>query len=143
MNRKTRFLLYIAGILLTAGLMLSSCAKSKPAAAGKSSPCIAEDKIMQEIASEAQLEEFSCFFKQWEGSNTLHFKVGLKNKSSSPQRFKVHIFLDNGKAVGGLIPRTTKGGLIKPGDTADFVYPVSGMPDKPGEITLVVKPISE
>ncbi|MFH2133529.1 MAG: hypothetical protein ABIK68_24385 [bacterium] len=143
MNRKKQFSFYIAGILLTAGLMLSGCAKSKPAAAGMSSQCIAADKMMLDIASEAQLEEFSCFFKQWEGSNTLHFKVGIKNKSSSPQRFKIHIFLDNGKAVGGLIPRTTKEGLVKPGDTAGFVYPVTGMPDKPGEITIVVKPISE
>ena len=103
--------------------------------------CAQEGKINKEISPEAQLDGFSCFFKRFEGVQALHFKVAVKNVSDKPQRFRVHIFLDNGKAVGGLIPRKTKKGLIKPGQTATFVYPVGGMTDKPGSIILKIKSV--
>ena len=100
--------------------------------------CAQEGKISKEISPEAQLEEFSCFFKKWDGAKVLHFKVSVKNVSDKPQRFKVRIFLDNGKAVGGWLPRKTKKGLIKPGQAAKFVYPIKGMADKPGSIDLYI-----
>ena len=103
--------------------------------------CAQEGKISKEISPEAQLDGFSCFFKKFEGVQTLHFKVAVKNVSDKPQRYRVRIFLDNGKAVGGLIPRKTKKGLIKPGQTATFVYPVGGMTDKPGSIILKIKSV--
>jgi hypothetical protein len=73
----------------------------------------------------------------------LHFKVGVKNTSSQPQRYRVNIFLANGKAVGGLIPRKVKKGLVQPGQTASFVYPVGGMGKKPKAITLMIGTVSE
>ena len=100
--------------------------------------CAQEGKISKEISPEAQLDGFSCFFKRFEGVQALHFKVAVKNVSDKPQRFKVRIFMDNGKGVGGLLPRKTKKGLIKPGQTATFVYPVGGMTDKPGAIDLYI-----
>ena len=103
--------------------------------------CAQEGKISKEVSPEAQLDGFSCFFKRFEGVQALHFKVAVKNVSDKPQRYRVHIFLDNGKAVGGLIPRKTKKGLIKPGQTATFVYPVGGMTDKPGSIILKIKSV--
>ena len=87
--------------------------------------------------------DFSCVLKNWEGSDTLHFNVTLKNVSDQPQRYKVNIFMDNGKAVGGLIPRTTKKGLVEPGQTASFEYPVSGMHCGPKSIELMVKTMSQ
>jgi hypothetical protein len=56
--------------------------------------------------------------------------------SDTPQRYRVNIFLDNGKAVGGLLPRKTKKGLVKPGQTVSFVYPVKNMTRKPGSIDI-------
>ena len=100
--------------------------------------CAPEGSINKQICPEAQLAQFSCFFKKFEGAQTLHFKLAVKNVSDKPQRYRVRIFLDNGKAVGGLIPRKTKKGLVKPGQTATFVYPVGRMPDKPGSIDLFV-----
>ena len=100
--------------------------------------CAQEGKISKEVTPKAQLDGFSCFFKRFEGAQTLHFKVAVKNVSDKPQRYRVRIFLDNGKAVGGLIPRKTKKGLIKPGQTATFVYPVGRMKDKPGSIELYI-----
>ena len=60
-----------------------------------------------------------------------------------PQRFKVNIFLDNGKGVGGLIPRKTSKGLVKPGETAKFVYPVKSVQKRPKAITLIIKTIEQ
>ncbi len=127
---------------IVAGLVAAGCAGPKPKP-GEVFPCTAEGKIEKTIAPEAELVDFSCVMKAWEGSDTLHFNVALKNISDQPQRYKVNIFLDNGKAVGGLIPRTTKAGLVAPGDTASFVYPVGGMACPPKSIELMIKTIRE
>ena len=66
----------------------------------------------------------------------MHFKVAVKNVSPQPQRFRVNIFLESGKAVGGLIPRKTKEGPLKPGETASFVYPVGGVTTQPESVIL-------
>jgi len=100
--------------------------------------CAQEKDIEKLIAPEAQLVELTCFFKRFEGLQALHFKVAVKNVTDKPQRYRVHIFLDNGKAVGGLIPEKVKGGLVQPGQTVAFVYPATGMTDKPGPITLKI-----
>lgn len=123
-------------------LVWSGCAGSKPAP-GAVFPCAADSNIEKTIAPEAELTEFSCVVKAWEGSDTLHFNVALKNVSDQPRRYKVNIFMDNGKAVGGLIPVKTKDGLVEPGQTAAFVYPVVGMDRGPKSIELIVKTMSE
>jgi hypothetical protein len=125
------FLWIIMGILISG----HSFAGGVPA-------CIAERNIEKSISAEAQLTDFSCDFKLYEGAEVLHFKVAIKNVSNQPQRFRVHIFLDNGKAVGGLIPRKTKKGLVEPGQTASFVYPVNGMIGKPNEIMLNISTVA-
>ncbi|MBC8419350.1 MAG: hypothetical protein KJ573_00110 [Proteobacteria bacterium] len=105
--------------------------------------CAQEGKISKEISPEAELAGLSCFFKKYEGAQVLHFKVAVKNVSDKPQRFRVHIFLDNGKAVGGLIPEKTKKGLVNPGQVGTFVYPVTGMTDKPGSVSLKIARMGE
>jgi hypothetical protein len=105
--------------------------------------CEKYSSIAKEIAPEVALEDFSFFIKKWKGEDTLHFKVVLKNISKEDQRFKVNIFLDNGKAVGGLIPRKTKKGLVKPGQTCEFSYPVKGLISAPGKIELFIKTMSK
>jgi len=105
--------------------------------------CAQEDKISKEISPEAELAGLTCFFKKYEGAQVLHFKVAVKNVSKAPQRYRVHIFLDNGKAVGGLIPQKTKKGLVQPGQVATFVYPVTGMTDKPASIELKITTVGE
>jgi hypothetical protein len=99
-------------------------------------PCVAEGNLEKEISPEAELVGLSCFMKKWEGSETLHFKVTLKNVSDKPQRFRVNLFMDQCKAVGGLIPRKTKKGLVKPGAKAGFTYPVGGMSCKPKSLII-------
>lgn len=98
--------------------------------------CAPEVTLDADTAGKVMLEDFSCFFKRYEGQQALHFTVKLKNVSDTPQRYRVNIFLDNGKAVGGLVPSSTKNGLVEPEKSASFVYPVTGMTEKPNEIML-------
>lgn len=129
-------------IAVLACLVCAGCAGPKPKP-GEIFPCAADSKIEKTIAAEAELTDFSCVLKKWEGSDTLHFNVTLKNVSDRPQRYRVNIFLDNGKAVGGLIPRKAKAGLVEPAQTASFVYPVGGMDRAPGSIVLIVKTMDQ
>jgi hypothetical protein len=115
-------------------------AKPKP---GEVFSCAEESNLNKVIAPEAELENFSCVIKRYEGADTLHFNVAVKNISNQDQRFKVNIFLANGKAVGGLLPVKTKNGLIKPGQVENFTYPVMGMNSAPGKIDLFVKTMSK
>ncbi len=114
-----------------------------PKNAPESFACVPEGKLEKDIAPAAELTQLTCFFKKYKGAPTLHFKVGVKNVSNKDQRFRVNIFLDNGKAVGGLIPRKTKKGLIKPGATATFVYPVKQMPRQPKSVLLRIRTLSD
>ena len=136
--KQGKWLNWLIVIVGVACLGLGTGAGAKANAAQGEFPCAQEGKISKEISPEAQLAGFSCFFKKFEGLQTLHFKVALKNVSDKPQRYRVRIFLDNGKAIGGLIPRKTKKGLIKPGQTTTFVYPVGRMTAKPGSIELYI-----
>ncbi len=126
------------------GLVISiaGCAANKPKP-GEEFACVPAGKLEKNIAPEAALEEFNCVFKKWKGSETLHFKVALRNVSQEPQRYRVNIFMDNGKAVGGLIPRKTKKGLVQPGQTASFVYPVKGMDTPPKAVTLIIRTMAK
>lgn len=130
-------LVFAAGVLALTGCMT---AKPKP---GEIFSCAKDSDLNKTIAPEASLENFSCVVKKWDGANTLHFNVAVKNISNEDQRFKVNIFLENGKAVGGLLPRKTKNGLIKPGATAEFTYPVKGVDCAPGKIDIVIKTMSK
>lgn len=130
-------------LVLAAGLLaMTGCMMSMPAP-GEVFPCTKDSDLNKTIAPEASLENFSCVMEKYEGANTLHFNVAVKNISTEDQRFKVNIFLENGKAVGGLLPRTTKKGLVKPGETVKFTYPVTGMNCAPGKIDLFVKTMSK
>ena len=141
MERFRQMAKFLGIAVILAGLVGSGCAGPKPKS-GDVFPCAPDSRIEKTIAAEAELVDFSCVVKPWEGIDTLHFNVSLKNISSEPQRYKVNIFLDNGKAVGGLIPRTTKKGLVEPGQTASFAYPVGGMTTAPQSILLMVKTIA-
>jgi len=142
MKRFQYFVRHLGIIAILACLICAGCAGPKPKP-GEVFPCAADSKIEKSIAPEAELADFSCVVKAWNGSNTLHFNVTVKNISDTPQRYRVNIFIDNGKAVGGLIPRKTKKGLVQPGETASFTYPVKGMDCGPKAVTLLVKTMSQ
>jgi len=131
-------------LITVPAIMLAACLCIAPqAVAADTFACTAPETLNQQIDPTAQLESLTCFFKNWEGQDVLHFQVSVKNISDQPQRYRVNIFLDNGKAAGGLIPRKTDKGLVEPGQTASFTYPVTGMTEKPQQIDLLIKPIAQ
>lgn len=130
-------------LVVATGVFLLTGAMTVTAGAADVFPCAKDSDISKTIAPEASLEEFSCVTKRYEGADVLHFNVAVKNISNEDQRFKINIFLDNGKAVGGLLPRTTKKGLIKPGETEKFTYPVNGMTTTPEKIDVIIKTMSK
>ncbi|MCP4688705.1 MAG: TAXI family TRAP transporter solute-binding subunit, partial [Desulfobacterales bacterium] len=79
----------------------------------------------------------------WKGATVLHFKGRVKNVSDQPQRFRMNIFLDNDKAAGGLLPRRIQKGLLKPGKSAGFEYPVGGMSQKPGRVEVIIRTMAQ
>ena len=125
--------------LAVVGLIMAGCSTGyTPKNAPDVFACVSEDNLETDIVAEAALLELSCSFKKFETMETLHIKVAVKNLSDQDQRFRVNVFLDNGKAVGGLIPNQTKKGLVKPGEIQDFVYPVTQMPKQPKGLLLKI-----
>ncbi len=141
MNQNVRFAWLLLAI--AAGMFVVATGFAAQSSSGGTFSCTKDAGLNKTIAPEAALEEFSCMIKKWEGSNTLHFNVSVKNVSNEDQRFKVNIFLENGKAVGGLLPRKTKKGLVKPGQIAKFTYPVKGVDAATGKIDLIIKTMSK
>ncbi len=138
MNRaKLKFILVL--LIVAAGALISTNCMAAGPAPGEEFSCAADSDVSRTIAAEASLENFSCFVKKWKGADTLHFNVTVKNISSEDQRFKINIFMENGKAVGGLLPRKIKKGLIKPQASATFAYPVKGLDSTAGKIDILVK----
>lgn len=134
-----------AACLLVTGCAVKSTpvAVKKPAQADTSVPCAPKGKLVRAITPDAKLVAFKCFFKPYKKVKSLHFMVKVKNVSDQPQRFRINIFLEDGRAVGGLLPRKTKGGLIKPGAEASFTYPVKGLATPPTGVTLIIKTMSK
>ena len=133
-------------ILLAHALALTGGATSGSAATPPGSPelsCVEAGSIDAQVTAAAEVVGLDCSFKEYKGVKSLHFDVTLKNVSNADQRYRVNLFLDNGKAVGGLIPRKTKKGLVQPGQTASFVYPVKDMTKEPKGITLNVRTMSK
>lgn len=124
--------------LASAGILLTGCAgtASKPAQVLAPDQCVSPQNLDQDLVPEVRFESLTCSFKKFEGVDTLHMKIAVTNVSDQPQRFRVNIFLDNGKAMGGLIPRRLKDGLVKPGQTVSFEYPFLNMTEKPKEVFL-------
>ncbi len=130
-------------IMLAVVLAFSGCATKgyTPKDAPNEFLCAINNNVLMDVADVAQVRDFACFYKKWAGAETLHFKLVVKNLASEPKRFKVNIFLDNGKAVGGLIPRKTKKGLVAPGAEAEFTYPVGGVTKQPKEVILKIRTV--
>jgi hypothetical protein len=126
------------------GMALTGCAGKglTPKDAPPQFLCAVNNNVEMDIEGAVQLEDFSCSFKKYEGAEYLHFGVTLKNLSDKPQRYRVNIFLDDDRAVGGLIPQSTSKGLVQPGKTASFTYPVKGATRQPQAVMLKIRPVN-
>lgn len=133
--------------LLVCALALAGCATSgstaTPPAASSGLSCAEAGSIDAQVAEEVEVVSLDCSFKDYKGVKSLHFDVKIKNVSSADQRYRINLFLDNDKAVGGLLPRTGKPPILKPGEEESFSYPIQGMAEKAGKVTLLVKTVSQ
>lgn len=132
-------LLIISAVLIS----LAGCMTLNRPKPGETFTCTKPGNLTVVASDEAALEKLTCVVKKWKGADALHFNVTVRNVSVDEQRFKVNIFLDNGKAVGGLLPRKTKKGLVGPGQTISFEYPVKGVTCAPKKIDLIIKTMSK
>jgi len=144
MKQVRGFFMIMGVVALAAAFSTAACSTGyTPKNAPETFDCVPEAELVKDIAPEAELASLSCAFKAYEGVPTLHLTAKVKNLSSQDQRFRVHIFLDGGKAVGGLVPEQIAKGLVKPGDTATFVYPVMAMPRQPKSVTVRIRTVGE
>jgi len=106
------FLVGAAGLVFSG--MISGCASTPPANV-KAVQCEA-DKIVWEVAQEAEIAEMSCAMGSHELEPSLIYTVTLKNASDQPQRYRLHIFLeDMDKAAGFLVPIKGNPPVLAPG----------------------------
>ena len=143
MKQVKRAAVWLAVLTAAVGMALTGCAGKglTPKDAPPQFLCAVDNNVDIDIEGAVQLEDFSCSFKKYEGAEYLHFYVSLKNLSDKAQRYRVNIFLDEDRAVGGLIPRSTTKGLVEPGKTASFTYPVKGAVRQPREVILKIRPV--
>lgn len=124
----------LALVFLLAGVQVAA---AEPAVSG-----CGDAEFSFEVADAADLVSIECSTADYKNVPSLHFKVAVKNTSDTPQRYRVNIFTDSGKAVGGLLPRKTKAGLIEPGQSGEFTYPIKGYAETPEKVDVLIKTIS-
>ncbi|SMC19670.1 hypothetical protein SAMN02746041_00746 [Desulfacinum hydrothermale DSM 13146] len=94
--------------------------------------------ITWDVAESAAVTQFQCAVKPFKGKEMLQYLVELQNVSDQPLRYRVQIINPEGKSVGGLIPRKGKPPVVKPGEKAQFTYPVPGYTQIPDKLEVVV-----
>jgi hypothetical protein len=95
------------------------------------------------VIPHADVTSFSCTMGEFQKEPAVVFKVGVKNVSDKAQRFRVQIFLvDEGKAVGGLVPVKGKPPVLNPGQEAVVTYPVPKTTQLPKRLEIVINTIS-
>jgi hypothetical protein len=125
----------LLAVMLAAGLMSGCATSGKPAADAGIAP-----NITYQMAPSAQLTKVSYFLKTYEGAERLHMELTVKNLAATEKRFRVHIFLPEGPAGGGLFPRKVKEDAkgIKPGEEMTQTFPMY-YGTMPSGFTIVVK----
>ena len=138
MGKKNNALILLCGAL--ALMITAGCAETKYIPKGEIA-CAAD--ITWSVVPQADVTSFSCTVAEFMKGPAVIFKVGVKNISDKAQRFRVQIFLLNeGKAVGGLVPRKGKPPVLEAGQEKSVTYPVIKATQLPTKLEVVVKTIS-
>jgi hypothetical protein len=92
------------------------------------------------VADSAEITKVAYYFKEYKGNTRLHMELTIKNISADLKRYRVHIFLPEGPAGGGLYPRSVKGDVkgIEAGKEMSREFPMY-FNDLPTGFTIVVK----
>ena len=138
MREKSKGVILLFGVLFL--LILAGCAETKYVPKGNVA-CPVD--ITWNVVPQADVISFSCSVAEFKKKPAVVFKVGIKNISNKAQRFRVQIFLlEEGKAVGGLVPRKGKPPVLNPGQEKVVTYPVIKATQLPKKLEVVVKTMS-
>lgn len=138
MRKKSRIVILLFGAL--ALLIATGCAGTKYVPKGKVT-CPAN--ITWNVVPQVDITSFSCTVAEFKKKPAVIFKVGVKNISDKAQRFRVQIYLlEEGKAVGHLVPRKGKPPVLKPGQEKVVTCPVIKATQLPKKLEVVIKTIS-
>ena len=138
MRKKSRIVILLFGVL--ALLMATGCAETKYVPKGKVACPV---NITWNVVPQADITSFSCTVAEFKKKPAVIFKVGVKNISDKAQRFRVQIYLlEEGKAVGGLVPAKGKPPVLKAGEEKVVTYPVIKATQLPKKLEVIVKTIS-
>ena len=101
-------------------------------------------KIKWDVAPEADISNFNCELGKKGMDPALIVAMDLTNVGDTPQRFKVHVFLeDMDKASGHLVPRTGNPPAVAPGAVEKINIPFIKTEAMSNEMLVVVKAMSE
>jgi hypothetical protein len=103
-----------AGCLLTAGTAVAGNT-------GEKAP-----KATLQVCPTAKITTLEYFMKQtkFTGGPKLHMKIGIKNISDQPHRYRVSIFLPDGASSGGFYPVKGDPPVLKPGEEKVATFPL-------------------
>ena len=78
------------------------------------------------VCPTAKITTLEYFLKKskFSGGPKLHMKIGIKNTSDKPHRYRVSIFLPDGASSGGFYPRKGKPPVLKPGEEKVRTFPM-------------------
>jgi hypothetical protein len=91
------------------------------------------------VCPTAKITTLEYFMKEskFSGGKKLHVKVGIKNISDEPLRYRMSIFLPDGASSGGFYPRKGKPPVLQPREEKVRTFPM--FYDKiPDDITIKV-----
>ncbi len=133
----------MATMLLLPALVLFGCAPGKKAYA-PSGQVECGSAVSWEVTKDAEITEFKCFVDEYRNKfESVQYTIGIRNVSDRPRRYRVNIFISEGRAVGGLLPETGKSPVVEPGETVRATYPMKDFKTIPEKIEVVVRTISE
>jgi len=137
MKKKSGIVIFLLGAL---ALVVALGCSAKYIPKGKVA-CPAD--ITWNVIPKADVTSFSCTMGEFQKEQAVIFKVGVKNISDKAQRFRVQIYLlEEGKAVGHLVPRKGKPPVLKPGQEKVVTCPVIKANQLPKKLEVVIKTIS-
>jgi len=137
MKKKSGIVIFLLGAL---ALVVALGCSAKYIPKGKVA-CPAD--ITWNVIPKADVTSFSCTMGEFQKEPAVIFKVGVKNISDKAQRFRVQIYLlEEGKAVGGLVPAKGKPPVLKAGEEKVVTYPVIKATQLPKKLEVIVKTIS-
>ncbi len=125
--------LFLGMVLTLAVIGLAACTGPQPKVAAD-----CNSNLKWDICPEAEVTVFKCYPGKWKQANAYYFEIGVKNITKAPQRYRVNLFLSDGKGIGGLLPRKGKPPVVAPGTVVSGKYPVK-ISAPPDEITVVVR----